>query len=206
MSASRRSRRARGWSSVAAVYDRQLALERPALRSLLAMLRIGADEALLDVGTGTGGLLRELATIAPQPKRAVGVDDSPQMLERAAPVPADWALVAADAQRLPFAAASFDLATAAYLLHVLEPTARATVLAEIHRVLRPGGRLGLVTIAPPFARLTWPLLRGLTAGAGPLAGLRPLDPAPDLLAAGFTISARLPVRRGYPSLCMVGRR
>lgn len=47
-----------GWSRIAFAYDWQLALERPALRAAVDLVRPRRDDALLDVGTGTGGLLR----------------------------------------------------------------------------------------------------------------------------------------------------
>ena len=194
------------WSRLAFAYDRQLALERPALRCLLELLDVGVDEPLLDVGTGTAGLLRELERRGRRPARAIGVDESPEMLERAPPLPLGWELLAAEARRLPFDAASFHVVTAAYLLHVLDARARAQVLGEIHRVLRPGGRLGVITFAPPRRRLLWPGLRAISAASGPLAGLRPLDPGPPLVAAGFELRARRQVRRGYPSLCVLARR
>lgn len=198
--------RARGWSRLAFAYDRQLALERPALRALLELLAVEEREAVLDVGTGTAALLAELARLPRRPARAVGVDSSPEMRDRAPPLPSGWELAVADAGELPFAPASFHVATAAYLLHVVEPPERSRLLAELHRVLRPGGRLGAITFAPPLARLTWPALRALSASAGPLAGLRPLDPAPDLRAAGFEPVRGRWVRRGYPSLCVLARR
>jgi ubiquinone/menaquinone biosynthesis C-methylase UbiE len=193
------------WSPLAFAYDRQLALERPALRALLELLAVGDSEALLDVGTGTAALLRELERGARRPARAVGIDESQRMLDRAPPLPSGWQLVAADARRLPFEAASFDVVTVAYLLHVVDPPTRAQVLGEIRRVLRPGGRLGVVTIAPPPRPAVWTVLRAFSATAGPLAGLRPLDPARDLVEAGFEPLAGRRVRGGYPSLCVVAR-
>ncbi len=51
--------------------------------------------------------------------------------------------------RCPFPNESFDVVTAAYLLHLLDPPARRAVIAEAARVLRPGGRMVTVTVGVP---------------------------------------------------------
>jgi len=89
---------------------------------------------VLEVGCGAAQCSRWLAT---RGARAVGLDLSFGMLERA-----DWRggrLVQADARRLPFADASFDLAFSAYgaVPFVADPD---QIMAEVTRVLRPGGR------------------------------------------------------------------
>ena len=53
------------WGRAAAFYDWQLPLERPALATALALADPHADDDLLDVGSGTGALLRELARRLP---------------------------------------------------------------------------------------------------------------------------------------------
>lgn len=142
MTAWRRDRTAR-------FYDLQVGLEGSAVDAAIDLAEFGADDRLLDLGTGTGALLRRLAGRAEAPDEAVGVDSSAAMLRRAPAMPEGWRLVQADAAHLPFPACSFDVVTAAYLLHLLEPAERAAVLAEAHRVVRPAGRLVAVTIAPP---------------------------------------------------------
>ena len=84
------------------------------------------------------------------------------------------------------------------------------ILAELHRVLRAGGRLGVVTVAPPRsqlgAALSWPVREAARRSRGALAGLRPLDPVPDLVGAGFRVTSQRRVDRGYPSLCVAAVR
>lgn len=195
------------WDRAARAYDWQLLLERAALRAIVAMLEPRPSDRLLDVGTGTGAVLRELARHAGAPREAVGLDTSAAMLARVPELPAGWSVHLGDATRLPFADASFDLAAAAYLLHLLESPQRAEVLAEMRRVLRPGGRLGVVTVAPPSsplaATLAAPLLGAARRSRGVLAGLRPLDPAPELERAGFEVRPPKRVSGGYPSLCVL---
>jgi ubiquinone/menaquinone biosynthesis C-methylase UbiE len=148
-------------------------------------------------------VLRRLAARAVRPREAIGVDRAPGMLARAGGLPAGWTTIAADARHVPLRGGGTDVVTCAYLLHLLEPPARAAVLAEARRLLAPGphARLVVVTVWSPR-----PLVRGalaLLAGARPAAcgGLRPLDPSADLVRAGFTLERRVTLpRHGYPSL------
>lgn len=144
------------WDRIARAYDRQLALERPALRAALDLAEVRPSERLLDLGTGTGAVLRELARRPSRPGEAVGVDVSAAMLAHAPALPSSWRLVQADATDLPFGDASFDVAVAAYLLHLLERDVFVRALAEARRVLRPGGRLVTVTPAAPCSLLARP--------------------------------------------------
>lgn len=106
----------------------------------------GAPGILLDVGCGTGNLGERLPEWNVRPERYVGVDASEPMLrqgrQKAAASPFPWSLVAAEAERLPFAAASFDNAVSASSLHFWEDPAAG--LAEVRRVLRPRGRFLLL--------------------------------------------------------------
>ena len=171
------------------------------------MLAISNSDRVLDVATGTGAVLRELRRRRIQPARAVGVDASREMLARARRSLPSWELVQADAGALPFEDASFDAATCAYLLHLLGEPDRARIVSEILRVLAPGGRLGVVTIAPPgrtvWRTLTLPIRTLAARSTGALAGLRPLDPSGELRGAGFDISEARRVRFAYPSLCLL---
>jgi SAM-dependent methyltransferase len=97
----------------------------------------------LDIGCGTGFLSLELAT---RGHHVTGVDFAPAMLALARQKSTERNLAIrfeeADAERLPFAAASFDLAVSRHLLWTL-PHPEAAI-DEWIRVLRPGGRLVVV--------------------------------------------------------------
>lgn len=168
------------------------------------------DEILLDIATGPGVLLAELARSPSRPARAWGIDSSPEMLSLAPVLPAAWRLSVADATRLPFDDDSFDVVTASYLLHVLSAQKRRRVIEEIVRVLRPAGRVGTITVAPPrgpiAATLSAPVRFAARRSGGRLAGLRSLDPAAELAEAGFRELARRRTVCGYPSLCLVAGR
>ncbi len=126
--------------------------------ALLTRLRRRAGGALggqvLEIGVGTGANL----PIYPPGVQVIGVDNSIEMLKVACrrPARATVTCIQMDAHHLAFADASFDQVSGALLLcNVAHP---ATVLTEIHRILRPGGRLVLLEHvrgpAPFLARLT----------------------------------------------------
>jgi ArsR family transcriptional regulator len=132
-------------------WDEMRALELPAAEIEQALLDALPPrmEALLDIGTGTGRLL-ELA--APKAEHLLGVDMSRDMLALARARLAEAGLAdraavrQADMYRLPFADASFDAVALQMVLHYAEDPAAA--LAEAARVLRPGGVLLVVDLAP----------------------------------------------------------
>ncbi len=194
------------WSLVARAYNWQLPLERAALAAAVELADPHPDDAVLDLGTGTGGLLRELASRPYPPAIAIGVDTSAAMLKRAPAPPQGWVLEAGDARQLRFADGTFSIVTAAYLLHIVDAPTRRQIIAEARRVLRPGGRFVAVTPAWPRSRLARMLYTPLAAAAGsstdPRSAFRPLDLSSELEAANFTIAAARHVGRGYPSICV----
>ena len=113
-------------------------------RDLLEFVALEPQEAMLDVGTGTGAVAVAAAERAEHAARGfiVGVDPSLPMLRRArehttAP------LAAARAPGMPFPARTFDVVVANLVISHLERY--ETGLSDMVRVLRPGGRLGVTT-------------------------------------------------------------
>lgn len=117
----------------------------------IAPLVDGGARRILDVGTGTATLA--VAAIRRWPRvEVVGIDASSEMAA-AARAEADRQLGPADrrrfrvevafADRLPFEAAELDAAVSSFVLQLVPN--RHAVLKEVHRVVRPGGRLAHVT-------------------------------------------------------------
>ncbi len=127
---------------------------------------IRPGDRVLDVACGTGVLTREAARRSGPSGRVSGLDANPGMLavarEQAAAAPASAAMVPEApiewhqdrAESLPFADASFDVVTSQFGLMFFSD--RAGAIAEMRRVLRPGGRLAVavwtaIDAIPAFA-------------------------------------------------------
>jgi arsenite methyltransferase len=117
----------------------------------------------LDVGSGPGNITAALGRAAGKDGLALGVDISEPMLARAVDAQAgpNVGFLRADAQQLPLRDETVDAATSLAVLQLI-PNPQAT-LAEIARVLKPGGRLAIMV---PTGGPVAPLLRFLPdAGA-----------------------------------------
>jgi ubiquinone/menaquinone biosynthesis C-methylase UbiE len=109
-----------------------------AVRALVEHLRIGRGTVVLDLAAGTGKLTRQLAPAGP---RLVAVEPVEAMRATLAWTVPGVLAIAGRAEAIPLADGSVDAAVVAQAFHWFEPDA---ALAELHRVLRPEGRLGLV--------------------------------------------------------------
>lgn len=139
--ASRRARRT--WSG--GDWDACAALVAPVGPVVLDRIGVEPGMHLLDVGTGSGGSIAIPA--AQRGARVVGSDVTPELFAHgrrraaAAGVEIEW--VEADAMALPFDDASFDRVTSTFGAMFAPDHARAA--AELVRVCRPGGRIGMTT-------------------------------------------------------------
>ncbi|MDP6390874.1 MAG: methyltransferase domain-containing protein [Alphaproteobacteria bacterium] len=128
------------YARLAARYDRRWAFYVEAtLRETLRRLDPAPGERVLDVGCGTGALLSAMSQIFPG-LELVGIDPTPEMLAVArSKLGGSVELVLGAAEDLPFGDSSFDLVISTSMLHYIQRPADA--LAEMARVLKPGGRL-----------------------------------------------------------------
>ncbi len=136
-----------GWDRAAAHYD--ASWRQPlssAHRALLTHLRPQPGERVLDVACGTGDLACGLAEAVGPAGEVVGVDLSQAMVDAAAARAAEACVANVrfermDAQSLALPDAAFDVVTCCFgLMYLPDPE---LALAQMRRVLRPGGRLGL---------------------------------------------------------------
>ncbi|KUI44426.1 SAM-dependent methyltransferase [Mycobacterium sp. IS-1590] len=113
----------------------------------------------LDIGSGPGNVTASLARAAGPEGLALGIDISKPMLARAVSAQAgpNVGFLRADAQRLPFRAECFDAVTSLAVVQLIPEPAAA--VAEMHRVLRPGGRIAIMVptvgnVPPPLRWLS----------------------------------------------------
>lgn len=163
---------------------------QPATAHLLEQLAVGPEHRVLDVGCGTGGCARLMASQLGC--RVDGVDLTPEFVQTGRAM-TEWlglsdrvALHRGDALALPFTEATFDRAV---MLHVgMNIEAKAALFAEVARVLRPGGVFGVYDIlqvgpAPFQYPMPW-------ASAAAISHLGDVDAYRDALqAAGFELLA-----------------
>ncbi len=123
----------------------------------LAAIRPG--ESVLEVGCGTGELTRRARARAGSAAFVCGIDPSAEMIavarvksERSG-LGIDYRVAAIEA--LPFVDASFDVVLSSLMMHHLPEDLKALGLAEVRRVLKPGGRLLIVDMKRPSGRLAW---------------------------------------------------
>ena len=138
-------------------------IDRVWRRRAIRALALSGSERLLDLCTGTADVAIEARTAVPAAARVVGVDFARAMLKvgrkkvQQNRFDDTISLVCGDATSLPVATASVDAVTIAFgIRNVERPEAACD---EIHRVLRPGGRLavlGLPHLFPARASAYWP--------------------------------------------------
>jgi SAM-dependent methyltransferase len=170
-------------SVVAAVYQRgwryglnlAMGLSGPSAeqerQDAVRALGLGGEQRVLDVACGPGNFTHVFAGALRGAGLAVGLDASRPMLARAAAEHAvpRAAYLRADARRMPFPDASFDAVCCYAALYLVpEPF---TVLAEMLRVLAPGGRIALMT----SYRGSWEPQRAARTALGWASGVRMFD-------------------------------
>ena len=141
-----------GFNRSAPVYDQTAGMiYLGILRRFLPRVLIGPAPSVLDLGCGTGINLLEAASILGPCRRLHGIDIAPRMIDEARRKAAAAGVTATfevgDAQHIALEDASFDLVICNSAYHWFPDRARA--VAEMSRVLRPGGQVILAGVADP---------------------------------------------------------
>lgn len=123
---------------------RQLALEG---------LEITEATHILDLCCGCGQTTRFLVERSPH---VVGLDASPRSIQQAQVNVPNATFVEAWAEAMPFAEQQFDLVQTSVALHEMQLDSLQQIIAEVYRVLKPGGVFTLIDFHRPHNPLLWP--------------------------------------------------
>jgi demethylmenaquinone methyltransferase/2-methoxy-6-polyprenyl-1,4-benzoquinol methylase len=119
----------------------------------LKCLSVLEGETVLEIGFGTGYCLKWIAKLVGPSGKAYGIDISPKMIEKTKKklekegLTNRTELCRGDAMNLPFDESAFDAVFMSFTLEVFDTPEIPVVLAQIEKVLKPGGRLGLVAMS-----------------------------------------------------------
>jgi len=195
---------------IAGMYDRMNGLMTAGLhhrwrRRAADLAAVGPGDRALDVATGTGDLAIELARRVGGRGQVVGLDFSAAMLERARAKAPGISFERGDALALPYPDASFDAATVGFGARNFSDLEQG--LAEMVRVVRPGGRVVILEITTPTRSVLAGFFRAwfdrIVPLLGKLAGNRQAYsylpqsvrrfPAPPQLAGALAAAGLAPV-------------
>ena len=123
---------------------RQLALQN---------LKLQSDTQILDLCCGSGQVTRFLVNFS---ENVTGLDASPLSIQRCQKNVPNATYVKAFAEDMPFADNLFDVVHTSAALHEMQPEQLRKIIAEVYRVLKPGGVLTLVDFHSPTNPIFWP--------------------------------------------------
>ena len=121
------------------------------LEWMLEHLPLVESERCLDVATGTAICAR---AIAPRVSHVVGLDQTPEMLEAGKRLAEETGLnnisfIEGNALTMPFADDTFDLVLCRLVVHHVHPPSHVSLVQEMTRVCKPGGRVALIDLTAP---------------------------------------------------------
>lgn len=171
--------------------------ENPAMDELIAHLELSRASHVLEFGCGTGRLAEKLFSNLPESARYWGLDISRTMVEltraRLEPFGERAEVHQSDGgPRLRVETGAFDRLVSTYVLDLLSDDDIAAFLEEAHRLLAPGGLMGLVSLTHGYTTSAQ-LLEHLWVGLHRLnpawvGGCRPLRLSEHLPAGGWKVS------------------
>ena len=154
---------------------------------LIALSGAREGDAVLDVGCGTGYLTNRAFHAVGAGGRVVGIDPAAEVVAHARGVsPPQSEFHVAGGEAIPEPDGSFDVVVSSLAVHHIAVSGRPAAFSEMHRVLRPGGRLLIADFRPPGNRS---LNRLIGALSGPAMRDNPIDELPGLITdAGFEVT------------------
>lgn len=174
--------------------------EKAARQAGVKALHVCPGESVLELGFGTGNEVLELADLVGSSGRVAGIDISSGMLEVAkekltARKPlASVELTIGDARDLPYEDSIFDAVYTSFTLELFPDEDIPRVLSEVRRVLKPKGRLGIVSMAQvqPGDRSSFleKVYIWMHRHFPHLVDCRPIQPVQLLTTAGFCVQSQ----------------
>lgn len=165
-------------------------------RMVIEMAKIKPGDKVLDVGCGTGSLTLTAKTYTGPSGAVYGMDASPEMIEAARAKAQQMGCAAAFdlglIEKLPYPDATFDVVINRLVMHHLPDDLKRQGLAEIFRVLKPGGILFIADFNPPTNPFLTHLLLALLGHRMMQSDIKVLPPM--LTEARFTDVASGPTR------------
>ena len=192
----------RFYDRISRIYGRMTgAFERKHGEKALDLLSIREGEIALEIGTGSGHCFERMVRLVGDRGRCCGIDISTGMLKMTKHRLTRSGLLAraetccGDAAKLPFRDSSFDAMLMAFTLELLDTPEIPEVLKETMRVLKPGGRMAVVSLSKegklsPAIRLyewahrKWPRY----------ADCRPIYVEKSITGCGYLVSSRRSAR------------
>lgn len=202
------------YDKIAPVYDLlSERAERPMREEGLRLLGAAAGERMLEVGPATGHCLAALAEAVGEDGRVVGVDLAPRMCRIARRRVVEHGVArrvlvcCGDAEELPLADGALDGVFMAFTLELFDTPDIPRVLAECRRVLRPQGRLVVVSVSKAGGEdLSVKAFEWTHRHFPNLVDCRPILAAAALEAAGFEVERQELRRMWVPVEIVRGRR
>jgi ubiquinone/menaquinone biosynthesis C-methylase UbiE len=174
--------------------------ERGQAVKALEGLNIRSGETVLEIGFGTGYCLRLIAAAVGSNGKACGIDLSGGMVRRARQrlEKADFLnrveLYRGDAKKLPFEDKTCDAVFLSFTLELFDSPEIPEVLGEIRRVLKPGGRLGVISLSKQDSSLAVRLYEWVHNRWPKYVDCRPIYTESAIQTAGFKIHLRKTAR------------
>jgi demethylmenaquinone methyltransferase/2-methoxy-6-polyprenyl-1,4-benzoquinol methylase len=186
------------YDRISRIYDYLTgAFERKFAERALDRLAVSEGESVLEIGFGSGHCLQLIAEQIGETGTAHGIDISPGMLGvsqrrlNKAGLLDRVQLYTGDAVNLPYSDCIFDAVFMSFTLELFDTGDIPLVIEEISRVLKPGGRLGVVSMSQEYGR---PLILRLYEFAHTrwpkYADCRPIYAARSLRDAGYEIKIK----------------
>ena len=169
--------------------------EKKSINMALKHLNIKEGEVVLEIGFGTGNVLIKIAECIGKNGFAHGIDISPKMLERTnrkinkLGLSSRIKLTSGDALKLSYPDNKFNAVFLSFTLELFDTPEIPEILKEIRRVLKPDGRLGVVSFSKDNGRSLFLRIYEWAHKKFPRSiDCRPIFVAYSLKNAGFNIS------------------